>query len=239
MPGADSQSVQQTGIPKASSTEQLTPKSSHIAIGPQLFKIIQELTAATRLNRTRFEKELTDQMLKCQMKMREYDVRRALDNLEQCWAEVEEGLEIRDVCGMMMLVSSYYIPFLSSDAKAYEAVRNALTYSPTEADITKYNSLKFKGTRVPSVFVKESPANTANVSPVALLEKNANLNRLLSLCGKDLSLQILAYSYVTNPDRRTNIMFYICNHINKPSLITALSYLIPLIDIEQILQPEH
>lgn len=217
-------------------SKQITPKTSHIALHPNLVDQIKEMIHHTPLNKTTFDKELALEMAKKSKIIKGHEVVHAVNSAKLVWDMGKTPWCIRDFYGLSMVICLHVVLYSSTKPEDYDDIRVALSYSPTIEDITKYNSLKYTGTRTPYVFTKEAPQNTKHILPAIILEQNAMVNRLMSICGKDTKMQCLVHAYLTNPDRRGNIMFYICHHIDKPSLISALSYIESLNEIEDTIQ---
>lgn len=239
MPGDDSQSSPNEGITKAPpdivGLEQLTPRSSHIPIDSALLTVIKRSMTFIELNKGTFTKELAKQLEQTTPRLRSRELKNAIDYAKQAWDVDDSNVAIRNTYRVLMMSCGFFMPWFSPDVVDYEPIRKALTYLPTLDNVIKYNSLKYNGTRVPSVFTDIAPPNTKHICPTIIIEENGKLNRLMSLCGKDMLLQGLCLTFVANKDRRANILFYICENYDKPSLLTSLTYLEPLHDVETLI----
>lgn len=214
----------------------ITPKPSHFQLDDQTFNDIRQLVYQQPIDKNSFFKELREQLHTKQKRMTNPSIRNILHHAASKWEMSECRPIFVDRNNLIMNCGGIYIMYVSHNEADYEPVRNASSYIPTVENITKYMSLKYTGVRTPSVFQQDAPVKTEHVSPAIIIEENGLINRLVSLCGKDIQLQALVSAYIANENRRSNIMFYICQNSNKPSLITALSYLLPLSDVVDLIE---
>lgn len=124
---------------------------------------------------------------------------------------------------------------IGEDYKRYNCLKEALQFTPTLDNFSKYARLRYSGV-VPSVFHKDAKKNLDGIPPSILTEENATFNRLFSLIKRDVDAMILTSAFILSHSLRERILLYICDKIDKPSLITSLTYLYPQAGLDKMIQ---